>query len=522
MLAGVEQLADSVGLTLGPRGRTVLLANGSTPHVTSSGVEVAIALEFSDRLMNLGCELVRDVASQTCAPLGDGTTTAIVLARAMAREAVRLAAAGLPPHELKLGLDEALAAANSALTAQARPVREHELERLALLASGGDESCAALLARAFAAVGADGFISIEAARGTASTLELEPGARFERGYLSPHFVTNPERAECVLDDARVLLVLGPLSQFEPLIPLLEAAQRNEQALLIVAEDVLDAALSGLVVNRLKSGLRCAAVRSPGFGAGRREHLRDLAALTGAPLLGDEAGTGLEGVRFDELGRVRRALLTRDSTTLLGGAGAAKSIRARRSEAERELAAARDDAAKSPSERAALAARARQLADGAAVIRVGAASQLELEARKDRLEDAESAVRAAFAGGVVPGAGVALLRCEAKVAALPEASPGVRAGREIVRRALESPLARLLANAGSSAPSIVATLRAAGPELGFDALALSYCDLEHAGILDPLRVVQGALTCAGRVASLLLTSGACLLGSAPRLDDFSDV
>lgn len=518
----MNALADAAGITLGPSGRSVILPGASAPRLSRDGVAVAIEIELPHRLQNLGAELLRTVASQTVSRVGDGTTSAIVLGRAMAVEVVRLLAAGCNPLELRRGLVEALAVAHRELAAQARPMSEAEVMRVAELSAGGDETAAAHLSRAFAEVGQDGLIAIEAGKSAETTLELQHGARFERGLLSPYFITDPERAECVLIDARVLLSHAPLSELGPLLPILEAIRESNQALLVVAEDVVGDALSALVVNRLRTNLCCAAVRAPGFGVGRREHLRDLAALTSATLLGDDSGPSLQRVTLEHLGKVERANISATSTTLLGGAGAPDAVRSRLLAAERDLTSALSDSTKSDSERSALKARVRQLATRAAIVHVGARSELELQDRKDRLEDALSALRTAFADGLVPGGGVALLRCERAVSELAAGSADHAAGHGIVRRALSAPLRRLLLNAGYDAEAVVARVRAASGAFGFDVLAGEHVDLARAGILDPLGVVKSELECAGRVATLLLTTGASLVGAEPSFDDFRDV
>ena len=516
LLRGVEALAEVVGATLGPRGGAVMLANGGRPRLSRDGVDVALAVQLSDRLANLGAELVRSTVAESCAPLGDGTSTAIVLARAMARRAVELRAAGFDESSLERGMQSAVARVCAELAARARPMGGSHVARVAELSAGGDEAAGELLARAFEAVGATGLIELEVAPGTASGLELELGAKFSRGYLSPHFV-EADRNECVFEEARILLVHTAIWEIEPLVPLLEAALAAQAPLLIVAEDVLGDALGALVVNRLRTGLKVVAVRTPGFGLERREHLKDLAVLTGTRVVGDESGGKLGRTTLDELGRARRVVVDAKATALIGAAGDPAAVRGRSQELTRRL----DQFANDDARRAAASARLRQLADGAAIIRVGGHSETEARDRKERYEDAVAAVRAAFEGGLVEGGGVALLRCEG---ALREASgdAGERAGQSIVARTLSEPVRQLARNAGCDAEDVVTRLRATSPCHGFDAARGEIVDFEAAQMWDPRAVVEQGLVAAARVARLVMSCGACLIGSEAPFDDFADV
>lgn len=520
-MQGIDALADLVSCTLGPRGQSVMLANAGAPHVTRDGVEAATALELSDRLANLGAELVRSVVAETSSQVGDGTATAILMARAMARRAVRLLAAGLEPRELRSGLDEAAEAVLSQLRAESRAVAAHEIARIAEL-SAGEPEAGELLSQALNSVGADGLVEVETAHGTETRLSIEPGCRFARGYISPYFVSDEVRAECVLENARIVLSHTPIAELAPLLPLLEASLREDVPLLIVAEDVLGDALSGLVVNRLKSKLRCVAVRAPSFGVERREHLRDLAALTGGHVLGDHSAATLRETGLSSLGTVRKVVVTAEHTTLIGAAGNPALVRARLSEVKHLLNRAQNDPAQSDSQRKSLSARARMLANGAAVIAVGGHSEAEIQNRKDCFEDALAAARAALTGGIVLGGGVSLLRCENAIQRLTDTNGARLAGRSIAQAALSEPLRHLARNAGCDGDAVVAHVRASARNLGFDVLTRCYCDFEAARIWDPCEVVAQSFTSAVRLASLLLTSGACLVSNEAPLDDYADV
>ena len=508
---GVRQLAAAVGVTLGPRGRTVILEREwGAPQIVNSGVLVARAVELPDRFENLGAQLLREVAARTSEMAGDGTTTATVLAHAMIEEGQRFLAAGLNPMALKHGIERAVEAAVAELRRVARPcATSQEMAHVASISANNDRSVGALLAQAMDKVGRDGAVTIEDGSGLVSELSVVEGLQFDRGFLSPYFVNDAERQAAVLEDCAVLLHDRRLSSLKDLLPLLEEVVKAGRPLLVVAEEVDSDALATLVVNTIRGTIKTCAVKAPGFGERRRAMLQDLAVLTGAQVISDEAGLALSKARLADLGRARRVEVDKDHTTLIGGAGRADAI------AERVTALKRErERATSDYEREQLDARMAKLAGGVAVIKVGAATETELKERKVRVEDALHATRAAVEEGIVPGGGVTLLGLRRTLAAMHGDGLDEDSGIRIVQRALEEPLRRLVANAGLEPSVIVERIDAQDdPAFGFNAATGAYGDLLQMGVIDPAKVTRLALQNAASVAALVLTID-CLIAAAP--------
>ena len=511
MWRGVDALADAVGVTLGPRGRTVIIEREfGGPQIVNSGVLVAKAIELEDRFENLGAQLLREVASRTSEMAGDGTTTATVLAHAMIQEGLRYLAGGMNPMDLKRGIEEGIGAVVAELGRVARPCADsQEIAHVASISANNDHSIGELLARAIDKVGREGAISIEDGSGLASELEVVEGLQFDRGYLSPYFINNAEGQSVLLEDAAVLLLDRKLSSLQDLLPLLEEAVKAGRPLLIIAEDIDSDALATLVVNAMRGTLKTCAVKAPGFGDRRRAMLNDIAVLTGGMVISDETGLTLAKATLAELGRVKRAEIDKDGTTLIGGAGAAQAIQARIASIRKERSAA-----SSNYDREKLDERIAKLSGGVALIKVGAATETELKERKIRVEDALHATRAAVEEGVVPGGGVALLRARRSLEGLKGATLDHDCGLRIVVRALEAPLRRIVTNAGGE-PSVVLNRVAAASELsfGYNAATGEFGDLLQMGVIDPAKVARLALQNAGSIASLILTT-ACMIVNTP--------
>ena len=511
MWRGVDALADAVGVTLGPRGRTVIIEREfGGPQIVNSGVLVAKAIELEDGFENLGAQLLREVASRTSEMAGDGTTTATVLAHAMIQEGLRYLAGGMNPMDLKRGIEEGIGAVVAELGRVARPCADsQEIAHVASISANNDHSIGELLARAIDKVGREGAISIEDGSGLASELEVVEGLQFDRGYLSPYFINNAEGQSVLLEDAAVLLLDRKLSSLQDLLPLLEEAVKAGRPLLIIAEDIDSDALATLVVNAMRGTLKTCAVKAPGFGDRRRAMLNDIAVLTGGMVISDETGLTLAKATLAELGRVKRAEIDKDGTTLIGGAGAAQAIQARIASIRKERSAA-----SSSYDREKLDERIAKLSGGVALIKVGAATETELKERKIRVEDALHATRAAVEEGVVPGGGVALLRARRSLEGLKGATLDHDCGLRIVARALEAPLRRIVTNAGGE-PSVVLNRVAAASELsfGYNAATGEFGDLLQMGVIDPAKVARLALQNAGSIASLILTT-ACMIVNTP--------
>ncbi|MEY3252418.1 MAG: hypothetical protein RL227_1391 [Pseudomonadota bacterium] len=512
---GVDALAHAVCVTLGPRGRTVILEREfGAPQIVNSGVLVAKSVELEDRFENMGAQMLREVAARTSEKAGDGTTTATVLAQAMVDEGMRFLAGGMNPMELKRGMEQAVDAVVAELQRVARPcTSSQEIAQVAAISANNDSSIGELLAHAIDKVGREGAISIEDGSGLSSELEVVEGLQFDRGFLSPYFINNAERQAAVLEDAAILLFDRRLSSLQELLPLLEEVVKAHRSLLVVAEEVEGEALATLVLNTLRGTFRACAVKAPGFGDRRKALLQDMAVLTGGVVISEEAGLTLAKAQLGDLGRARRVEVGKDDTTLIGGGGAEAALRERVAQLRKER-----DKAESSYDREQLDERIAKLSGGVALIKVGAATETELKERKIRVEDALHATRAAVAEGIVPGGGVALLRARAVLAQPPappmDGSLDRDCGRRIIARALEEPLRRIVANAGEE-PSVVLhrVETATDPAHGYNAATREYGDLLRMGVIDPVKVTRLALQNAASIAALILTTD-CLIANAP--------
>ena len=509
---GIDALADAVKVTLGPRGRTVVLDREyGPPQIVNSGVVVARAIELEDRFENMGAQLLREVAARTSEMAGDGTTTATVLAHGMIREGLKYLAAGMNPMDVKRGIDAAVEAVVGELKQLAQPCETSQaIAHVASISANNDRSIGDLVARAMDKVGRDGAVSIEDGSGMASELDVVEGMQFDRGYLSAYFVNNAERQSAVLEDVGIVLYDQKLSGLQELVPLLEAAAKAGRPLLVIAEEVEAEALATLVVNTIRGVLKTCAVKAPGFGDRRKAMLQDMAILTGGQVISAETGLALEKAGLEHLGRARRVEVDKDHTTIIGGAGDPQRIKDRIAALKRER-----EELTSEYDRKQLDERMAKLAGGVAVIKVGAATETELKERKLRVQDALHATRAAVEEGVVPGGGVALLRARRVLADLKLPSLDQDSGVRIVARALEEPLRRIVANAGEEASLVLARVDASGERsFGYNAATGGYGDMLEMGVIDPAKVTRLALQNAGSIASLVLTVD-CLIANAPR-------
>ena len=526
IIAGVDLLADVARVTLGPRGRNVMLQKSwGAPTVTKDGVTVVKEIELEDKFQNVGARMVREVAQKTSDVAGDGTTTATVLARAIFREGLKLIAAGFDAMEIKRGIDAAVVAALDAIRSQAKPVKERDrIAQVGTVSANGDTTIGDILARAMDAVGQDGVITVEEAKGLETTLEVVEGMRFDRGYLSPYFVTNPEKMTVELDDAMLLLSEKKISSMRDLLPLLERVAQAGRPLIVIAEDVEGEALATLVVNKLRGTLRCAGAKAPGFGDRRKAMLEDMAILTGGRVIAEELGVKLESLDLKDLGRCSRVVMDKDNTTLVGGAGKKADIEGRIKQIKSQIEETTSDY-----DREKLQERLAKLAGGVAVIKVGAPTEIELKEKKARVDDAVHATRAAVEEGIVAGGGVALVRAQKALERLGLA--GERAeGVAVVRRAMEEPLCQIAANAGYEPAVVLARVREGTDDLGFNAVTEKYEPLLAAGVIDPAKVVRTALQNAASVAGLLLTTEAAIaekpekkkgVAAAPGMDDMEE-
>jgi chaperonin GroEL len=508
---GVDALANAVKVTLGPKGRNVVIEKSwGSPKITKDGVTVAKEIELSDKFENMGAQMVREVASKTVDVAGDGTTTATVLAQAIYREGAKMVAAGHNPMDLKRGVDKAVEAVVKSLEKLSRKVEgAKEIEQVGTISANGDETVGKLLAEAMEKVGKEGVISVEEAKGMETILEVVEGMQFDRGYLSPYFVTDTERMECVLDDPYILFYEKKLSNMRDLVPLLEQVVKQQKSLLLIAEDVEGEALATLVVNRLRGTLKIAAVKAPGFGDRRKEMMKDMAILTGGEVISEDLGMKLESVTLKQLGRAAKVKIDKDNTTIVDGQGKKADIKGRTDLLRRQI-----EETSSDYDREKLQERLAKLAGGVAVIKVGAATEVEMKERKDRVDDALHATRAASQEGIVPGGGVALVRAQAALDKIQGLSDEELIGVRIVRRALEEPLRQIAQNAGLEGSVVVDKVRAGKGAFGFDARAEEYVDLLDRGILDPTKVVRTALQNAASVSGLLLTTDA-LIAELPK-------
>jgi len=505
MLRGVDLLADAVKVTLGPKGRNVVLDKSfGAPRITKDGVTVAKEIELPDKFENMGAQMVREVASRTSTQAGDGTTTATVLAQAIVREGVKAVAAGMNPMDLKRGIDLAVEAVVENVRSRSKKVSTSaEIAQVGIISANGDREIGEMLARAMETVGNEGVITVEEAKSLTTELDIVEGMQFDRGYLSPYFVTDAEKMVAELEDAYVLLHEKKLSSLQGLLPVLEAVVQSARPLLIVAEDVEGEALATLVVNRLRGGLKVAAVKAPGFGDRRKAMLEDIAVLTGGQVVSEELGIKLENVTPDMLGRAKRIRVDKENTTIVEGAGAREDIQGRIVQIRAQIEETTSDY-----DREKLQERLAKLAGGVAVIRVGGASEVEVRERKDRVEDAMHATRAAVEEGIVAGGGTALLYAARALEGVKPANDDQRVGIEIVRRALQAPVRQIATNAGMDGSIVVGRLTDQGNvNFGFDAQTGEFGDLVESGIIDPAKVVRVALQDAASVAGLLITTEA---------------
>jgi chaperonin GroEL len=514
LLRGVEVLNDAVKVTLGPKGRNVVIEKSyGAPRITKDGITVAKEIELSDKFENMGAQMVREVASKTNDLAGDGTTTATVLAASIIREGVKFVAAGMNPMDLKRGVDLAVSAVVKDIEARAKKVQSsEEIAQVGSIAANGDRTIGALIAEAMKKVGNEGVITVEEARTAETELDIVEGMQFDRGYLSPYFITNAEKMSVELEDVYLLVYEKKLTGLQSLLPLLEAVVQTSKPLLIISEDVEGEALATLVVNKLRGGLKVAAVKAPGFGDRRKAMLEDIAILTGGELISEDLGIKLENVTVPMLGRAKRVRIDKETTTIVDGGGSKADIEARIRQIKAQIEETTSDYDKEK-----LQERLAKLAGGVAVIRVGGATEVEVKEKKDRIDDALNATRAAVQEGIVPGGGVALLRAKAALANVTSDIADVRAGIAIVLRALEAPIRQIAENSGVEGSTVVGkVLEAKDPNSGFDAQAEIFVDMIEAGIIDPAKVVRTALQDAGSIAALLITTEA-MIADVPHKD-----
>jgi len=505
MLRGVDILANAVKVTLGPKGRNVVIEKSfGAPRMTKDGVTVAKEIELEDKFENMGAQMVREVASKTSDTAGDGTTTATILAHSIVREGAKSVAAGMNPMDLKRGVYLAVSAVVEDLKKNARKVTKNdEIAQVGTISANGDAEIGRFLAEAMQKVGNEGVITVEEAKSLTTELEVVEGMQFDRGYLSPYFITNAEKMRAELEDPYILINEKKLSNLQELLPVLEAVVQSGKPLLIVAEDVEGEALATLVVNKLRGGLKVAAVKAPGFGDRRKAMLQDIAVLTGGTAISDDLGIKLENVTLNMLGRAKRVVIEKENTTIVDGAGSKVDIAARVQQIKAQIEETTSDY-----DREKLQERLAKLAGGVAVIRVGGATEVEVKERKDRVEDAMHATRAAVEEGIVPGGGVALLYAARSLDKLQPENEDQRVGIEIVRRALRAPARQIVENAGMDGSVVIGKLTdQKNANYGFDAQKGEYVDLVKAGIIDPTKVVRTALQDAASIASLLITTEA---------------
>jgi chaperonin GroEL len=503
VLRGITILTDAVKATLGPRGRNVVIERKfGSPNVTKDGVTVAKEIDLKDPFENMGAQLVREVASKTSDVAGDGTTTATVLAYAIYKEGLKYVSAGANSMDLKRGIDKAVEAVVEELKKISKPVVDKkEIAQVGTISSNNDSSIGELIAEAMDKVGKDGVITVEEAKGMATTLDIVEGMQFDRGYISPYFITDPERLECILEDAFVLIHDKKISSMKDLLSILEQIARMGKPLLIIAEDVEGEALATLVVNKLRGVLQVCAVKAPGFGERRKAMLEDIAILTGGTVISEDIGLKLENIKIEDLGKAKKIIVDKDNTTIVEGAGDPQKIQARIKQIKVQI-----DETTSDYDREKLQERLAKLAGGVARINVGAATESEMKEKKARVEDALNATRAAVEEGIVPGGGVALLRCQKALKNLKLENHDQQLGVEIIKKALEEPIKQIIANAGVEATLIVEKVKENKDiNYGYDAYAEKFVDMMEAGIIDPTKVTRTALQNAASVAGLMLTT-----------------
>jgi chaperonin GroEL len=512
MLRGVDILANAVKVTLGPKGRNVVIDKSyGAPRITKDGVTVAKEIELEDKFENMGAQMVREVASKTSDIAGDGTTTATVLAQAIVKEGAKMVAAGLNPMDLKRGIDLAVTDVVKNIASQAKKVKSSsEIAQVGTVAANGETEIGQMIAEAMEKVGNKGVITVEEAKSFETELEVVEGMQFDRGYISPYFVTNAEKMIADLEDPYILLHEKKLPNLQSMLPLLEAVVQSARPLLIIAEDVEGETLATLVVNKLRGGLKVAAVKAPGFGDRRKAMLEDIAVMTGGQLISEDLGIKLENVTLDMLGRAKKVSISKETTTIVDGSGKKKDIEARINQIKAQIEDTTSDYDKEK-----LQERLAKLSGGVAVIRVGGGSEIEVKERKDRVDDALNATRAAVEEGIVPGGGIALLRAQKAIKGLTSENADVHAGIKIVLKALEAPIRQIATNSGVDASIVVGkVLESKSNTFGFDAQTAEYKDLVEAGIIDPAKVVRVALQDAASVAGLLVMTEA-MLAEAPK-------
>ncbi|ODT88880.1 chaperonin GroEL [Phenylobacterium sp. SCN 70-31] len=512
MLRGVNTLANAVKVTLGPKGRNVVIEKSfGAPRSTKDGVSVAKEIELSDKFENLGAQLIREVASKTNDKAGDGTTTATVLAQAIVVEGLKSVAAGMNPMDLKRGVDKAVAKVIEEIKTNAKKVSANsEIAQVGTISANGDVEVGEMIAKAMEKVGNEGVITVEEAKTAETELDVVEGMQFDRGYLSPYFITNPDKMQAELEEPLILLFEKKLSTLQPLLPVLEAVVQSGRPLLIIAEDVEGEALATLVVNKLRGGLRVAAVKAPGFGDRRKAMLEDIAILTGGQLISEDLGIKLENVALDMLGKAKKVTIDKDNTTIVDGTGDKADIEGRISQIKKQIEDTTSDY-----DREKLQERLAKLAGGVAVIRVGGATEVEVKEKKDRVDDALNATRAAVEEGIVPGGGVALLKASKVLDGFKGDNDDQEAGVAIVRRALQAPIRQIAENAGVEGSIVVGkVLENGAATFGFNAQTEEYVDLVKAGVIDPAKVVRTALQDAASVAGLLITTEAAIV-EAPK-------
>jgi len=505
ILAGVNALADAVKVTLGPKGRNVVIEKSfGSPTITKDGVTVAKEIELENRFENMGAQMVREVASKTSDVAGDGTTTATVLAQAIYREGSKLVAAGHNPMEIKRGIDKAVESIIESLKGMAKQTKDAtEIAQVGTISANGDQTIGKLLADAMEKVGKEGVITVEEAKSAETLLDVVEGMQFDRGYLSPYFVTDPESMKCQMEDCYILIAERKISNMKDLLPVLEAIAKAQKQLLIIAEDVEGEALATLVVNKLRGTLHCAAVKAPGFGDRRKEMLKDIAILTDGSVIAEELGLKLENVTISDLGKAKTVIIDKDNTTIVNGGGKKDKIKARTAEIRAQIENTTSDY-----DREKLQERLAKLAGGVAVVKVGAATETEMKEKKARVEDALHATRAAVEEGIVPGGGVALIRAQKSLEKL-KVNDEQQFGVNIIRRSIEEPLRQIVANAGEEGSIVVQKVRDGKGAFGYNAATGEYGDLIEMGVIDPVKVVRSALQNAASVASLMLTTEAMI-------------
>lgn len=508
ILKGVQILAEAVKVTLGPKGRNVVIDKSyGSPHITKDGVTVAKEIELEDKYENLGAQMVKEVASKTSDKAGDGTTTATVLAEAIYTEGLRNVAAGANPMDLKRGMEKALKTVLEQLKKRSKRVEtQTEIAQVAAVSANNDKEIGDIIAQAMERVGKDGAITVEEAKGFETTLDVVEGMNFDRGYVSAYFMTKPETQECILEDAFILIFEKKISVVKDMIPILQAVAETGRPLLIIAEDIEGEALATLVVNKLRAGLKVCAVKAPGFGDRRKALLQDIAVLTGGELISEEVGHKLESVTIKQLGRAKKIVVKKDDTTVVEGAGDKHAIKDRTAQIKRQIEESTSDY-----DREKLQERLAKLSGGVAVIRVGAATEIEMKEKKDRVDDAQHATAAAVEEGIVPGGGVAFLRCIPSVNKLADTLEGdEKTGARIIAKALTAPLRQIVVNAGQEGSIIQQEVEKLSENFGYNALIGQYVDMLKAGIIDPTKVARCALENAVSIAGMLLTTEAIVV------------